>query len=150
MRSRSTARSASTTWSAAGTARTRRSGARRSAGRSSTPGRSLRTHRAGQGGALGGTAISRAIAPAKACAGGGGGGGGVGGGGVARGVGGEGGGGGPQAGRQALAGRPGVDDVLRGERLHGPDRLGVVAEFPVVVVLDEEPAGPRGPLDGLG
>ena len=56
----------------------------------------------------------------------------------------------PQAGCQALAGRPGVDDVLRGERLHGPDRLAVVAEFAVVVVLDQQPAGPGRPLDGLG
>ena len=56
----------------------------------------------------------------------------------------------PQAGREAFAGRPGVDDPLRPERLHGPDRLAVVAELPVVVVLDEEPAGPRGPFDGPG
>ena len=55
----------------------------------------------------------------------------------------------PQAGCQALAGRPGVDDVLRAERLHGADRLAVVAELAVVVVLDDQPAGPRGPFDRL-
>ncbi len=54
----------------------------------------------------------------------------------------------PEAGRETFAGCPGVDDVLRLERLHGPDRLAVVAEFAVVVVLDEQPAGPRGPVDG--
>ena len=42
------------------------------------------------------------------------------------------------AGRERLARRAGVDDVLGGERLHRADRLAVVAELAVVVVLDQQ------------
>ena len=56
----------------------------------------------------------------------------------------------PQAGGQALAGRPGVDDMIGRERLQCAHRLPVVAELPVVVVLDHHaapvgdfPAAPR-------
>ena len=44
----------------------------------------------------------------------------------------------PQAGRQRLARRPGVDDVLGIERLERADGLPVVPELGVVVVLDQE------------
>jgi hypothetical protein len=48
----------------------------------------------------------------------------------------------PQARGQALAGRAGVDDTIGRERLQGAHRLPVVAELPVVVVLDHHPAPP--------
>ena len=51
----------------------------------------------------------------------------------------------PQARGQALAGRAGVDDVIGRERLQRADRLPVVAELSVVVVLDHD-AAPRGHL----
>jgi hypothetical protein len=51
---------------------------------------------------------------------------------------------------QALAGRAGVDDVVGREALHGPDRLAVVAELAVVVVLDDHSPGVAGPLDHPG
>jgi hypothetical protein len=51
---------------------------------------------------------------------------------------------------QALAGRAGVDDVIGGEALHGPDRLAVVAELAVVVVLDDHSPGVAGPLHHPG
>ncbi len=51
----------------------------------------------------------------------------------------------PQAGSQALAGRPGVDDPIGRERLKRAHRLPVVAELPVVVVLDHH-AAPVGRL----
>ena len=50
----------------------------------------------------------------------------------------------PQRRGQALARRAGVDDVIGGERLQRADRLPVVAELPVVVILDHHPA-PAGP-----
>ncbi len=56
----------------------------------------------------------------------------------------------PEPGRQALARGAGVDDVLGSERLHRADRLPVVTELPVVVVLDDQPAGPAGPLHHHG
>ena len=56
----------------------------------------------------------------------------------------------PEAGCQRLAGRPGVGNVLGSERLHRPDRLAVVAELPVVVVLDDEPTAANGPVDRRG
>jgi hypothetical protein len=51
---------------------------------------------------------------------------------------------------QALAGRAGVDDVIGREALNGADRLAVVAELAVVVVLDDYAAGVAGPLDHPG
>lgn len=51
---------------------------------------------------------------------------------------------------QALAGRAGVDDVFGREALHGADRLAVVAELAVVVVLDDHSPGVTGPLDHPG
>jgi hypothetical protein len=46
----------------------------------------------------------------------------------------------PQARRQALAGRASVDDMVGRQRLQRAHRLPVVAELPVVVVLDHHPA----------
>jgi hypothetical protein len=51
---------------------------------------------------------------------------------------------------QALAGRAGVDDVIGREALNGADRLAVVAELAVVVVLDDHAPGVTGPLDHPG
>ena len=54
-----------------------------------------------------------------------------------------------QRGRERLAGRAGVDDVVGRERLQRADRPAVVAELAVVVVLDHEararPLGERRP-----
>ncbi len=50
---------------------------------------------------------------------------------------------------QRLARRSGVDHVLGRQGLHGPDRAAVVAELPVVVVLDHDRSGPCGPPPGL-
>ena len=51
----------------------------------------------------------------------------------------------PQARRQDLAGRAGVDDAVRAETLDRADRFAVVAELGVVVVLDDRPAAALGP-----
>jgi hypothetical protein len=51
----------------------------------------------------------------------------------------------PQSRSQALAGRPRVDHTTGCERLQGADRLPVITEFPVVVVLDHQ-AAPAGHL----
>jgi hypothetical protein len=51
---------------------------------------------------------------------------------------------------QALAGRAGVDDVIGREALNRADRLAVVAELAVVVVLDHHAPGVTGPLDYPG
>ena len=51
----------------------------------------------------------------------------------------------PQAGRERLARGSGVDDPLRGQRLQRAERVPVVAELAVVVVLDDQPAGARAP-----
>ena len=51
----------------------------------------------------------------------------------------------PQPGRQGLARRTGVDDVLRRQALHGADRLAVVAVLRVVVVLDDQAHRARTP-----
>ncbi len=53
----------------------------------------------------------------------------------------------PQRGRQRVRGGARIGDGARRHPLHGADRLAVVAEFAVVVVLDDQPAGgarPRG------
>jgi hypothetical protein len=50
----------------------------------------------------------------------------------------------PQDGGEGLAGGPGVDDVVRRQRLQSADRSAVVAELAVVVVLDHDTA--VGPL----
>src|ERR1700728_4128056 len=44
----------------------------------------------------------------------------------------------PHSRRQGLTDGAGVDDVLGGQRLQGANRLAVVAELPVVVVLDDQ------------
>jgi hypothetical protein len=56
----------------------------------------------------------------------------------------------PQAGRQRLARRAGVDDVLGRQPLERADRLAVVAELAVVVILDEDGAVRAGPGDERG
>ena len=56
----------------------------------------------------------------------------------------------PQAGGQGLAGGAQVDDAVRVEALEGADRLAVVAELAVVVVLQDQAAGAPGPVDGGG
>jgi len=53
----------------------------------------------------------------------------------------------PDAGRQRLARRPRVHDVVGVERLQRPDRAAVVPELAVVVVLDDRRTRPRGPRD---
>ena len=53
----------------------------------------------------------------------------------------------PQAGGQRLAHRAEVDDPLRVEALERADGLTVVAELPVVVVLQDQAAGGAGPVD---
>ena len=51
-----------------------------------------------------------------------------------------------QSGRQGLARRPAVDDVVRRQRLHRAHRVPVVAELAVVVVFHQHRAGAGGPL----
>ena len=55
----------------------------------------------------------------------------------------------PQAWHEALARRAGVDDVLRRKRLERADGLPVIPELAVVVVLDHQSAGLRGPVGDL-
>ncbi len=49
---------------------------------------------------------------------------------------------------ERLARRSRVDDVIRGKGLHRADRLAVVSEFAVVVVLDDHATRVHRPLDG--
>ena len=56
----------------------------------------------------------------------------------------------PHRGRQRLARRAAVDDVVGGQRLHRAERSPVVAELAVVVVLDQNSAAGAGPLHELG
>ncbi len=51
----------------------------------------------------------------------------------------------PQAGREDLAGRAGVDDPVGREALDGADRLPIEPELRVVIVLDHECVASRGP-----
>jgi hypothetical protein len=55
-----------------------------------------------------------------------------------------------EGGSEALAGRAGVDHVLGRQRLDGTDRLAVVAELTVVVVLDDHSPGVPGPFHRAG
>ncbi len=56
----------------------------------------------------------------------------------------------PQPRCHGLAGRAEVHDAFRVESLEGADRLAVVAELPVVVVLQDQAAGAPGPVDRRG
>ena len=53
----------------------------------------------------------------------------------------------PDPGRERLAGGSRVHDPLRRQRLERPERVAVVAELAVVVVLDDQPAGRERPFD---
>ena len=53
----------------------------------------------------------------------------------------------PDTGRERLARGPGIHHPLRGERLQRAQRVAVVAELAVVVVLDDQPTGRLRPLD---
>jgi hypothetical protein len=56
----------------------------------------------------------------------------------------------PQTGCERLAGRAGERDVVRVERLERADRLPVVAQLSVVIVLDHEAGGCTCPGDRGG
>ncbi|KJY42677.1 hypothetical protein VR41_06670, partial [Streptomyces sp. NRRL B-1568] len=55
-----------------------------------------------------------------------------------------------QAGRQRLADGAAVGDVVGGQTLEGAHGLAVVAQFAVVVVLQDHPARAGGPVDDRG